>query len=427
MDAALKQDLATAIEQQVSAMGTADFALEYVWRYSRRVNGNFSGQREQTVCPSFDWTFRAGVDAALQERLSAAYPDLMNRLSGSASLGTRRMEADMLLRGALVDAARASRRGVGATDAARFAVDELARVLEVSEVRVAFVAPVANLTMPPETFIDFGPAGTLRQLTDEEVNGIYGGTHNDGFSHADRFRMSGCAFVGEWTEPRVTGPMNSDLSQLTALFEALQAAVRILRAFRPISVGVQLVRLHSADLPAMGIQFRTFEHEFVRPATYQLDAADAESLGAFVGLFGQRLSPALDIATTRLAFAANRTDARDRLIDAVIGLEALLLPGMEAELKFRFSLYFAALHADADERRRAYAEMRDLYNLRSKLSHGAPVTGPVLVGSQQMSLSEAADNATEKLRGLCERCLKMATPSYTDNAFWVELVLGLHT
>jgi hypothetical protein len=79
-----------------------------------------------------------------------------------------------------------------------------------------------------------------------------------------------------------------------------------------------------------------------------------------------------EIALRRFSIAAAQEDDAEAIIDYVIALEGLLVPGAQAEVSFRMCLNGARYLADAaTERMRIYQDLRKLYDIRSKLVHGA--------------------------------------------------------
>lgn len=85
-----------------------------------------------------------------------------------------------------------------------------------------------------------------------------------------------------------------------------------------------------------------------------------------------------DVALRRFALAEGRDSAVDALVDYVVALEGVLLPGLRDELRHRFGLNGAWwLGGDADERRELFDTLRDLYDLRSRLVHGGGGHAPL--------------------------------------------------
>ena len=78
------------------------------------------------------------------------------------------------------------------------------------------------------------------------------------------------------------------------------------------------------------------------------------------------------VAQRRLSLGIERKELEDRLIDYMIGLEALYLPDGNQELSFRLSLRLAfLLYSEPAERKKTYYFVREMYNTRSDIVHGS--------------------------------------------------------
>jgi hypothetical protein len=80
-----------------------------------------------------------------------------------------------------------------------------------------------------------------------------------------------------------------------------------------------------------------------------------------------------EVALARFQTAVVERSHADAVVDYVIALEAMLLPGVRDELRYRFGLCGAwFLGADRADRLRLADEFRDLYDARSAIVHGTP-------------------------------------------------------
>jgi len=78
-----------------------------------------------------------------------------------------------------------------------------------------------------------------------------------------------------------------------------------------------------------------------------------------------------NVAQRRLSLGIGRRNLEDRLIDYMIGLEALYLPDGNLELSFRLSLRIAfLLRTDPSERKETYYFVKKMYGTRSDIVHG---------------------------------------------------------
>jgi hypothetical protein len=101
--------------------------------------------------------------------------------------------------------------------------------------------------------------------------------------------------------------------------------------------------------------------------------------------------------------AGERLREDDRLIDYWIGLEALLSPNNEGELRFRVSLRLASiLGKDANDRADIYRDTKASYDLRSATVHGSR-------GLNEVRIGEVADVTGTRLHSLLLRILVSKT------------------
>ncbi|MDQ6884948.1 MAG: HEPN domain-containing protein [Candidatus Dormibacteraeota bacterium] len=128
-----------------------------------------------------------------------------------------------------------------------------------------------------------------------------------------------------------------------------------------------------------------------------------------------RLLPALDptheIALRRFNQTAERVGGDDKLVDATIGLENLLLPGVDEELGFHFALRGAWILAAQDTklRRSVYSDLKRIYKTRSQVVHASTKT-------QKYLTPEVIDGAIEYLRQL----LRMIVTEGASRQSWRE-------
>lgn len=112
-----------------------------------------------------------------------------------------------------------------------------------------------------------------------------------------------------------------------------------------------------------------------RGGAYSLSEDDLAQLQAFWPPFRQLMEVEdhyLQLSARRLLFGGDRGRLEDSLVDYVIGLEALLSKSDEqTELRYRFSVRGAVvLASDPSERADRFAQLREVYDLRSAVVHG---------------------------------------------------------
>lgn len=121
-----------------------------------------------------------------------------------------------------------------------------------------------------------------------------------------------------------------------------------------------------------------------------------------------------EIAIKRFLMGCTRDDPADALVDFVVALEALLLPGRsETEMGYRFRLHGAySIASHPSERQGLYDQLKSVYDVRSSLVHGGRPREPV-------------GQATNNARTLARRGLLEALESeFPDKVYSERLLLG---
>lgn len=121
----------------------------------------------------------------------------------------------------------------------------------------------------------------------------------------------------------------------------------------------------------------------------------------------------MDVPLARFNRGYIEGDARERLVDHMIGFEALLLQS-EGELSYRLALRGAAmLGKDAGQRQTIRDELKAAYNQRNSIVHGRRTEDPVPIGKkkkgekrQTVPFAELVDAVESLLRCAIRECLE---------------------
>lgn len=194
----------------------------------------------------------------------------------------------------------------------------------------------------------------------------------------------------------------------------LDSVCTALRLFKRGAVGFHNIRM----VP-------TFWHPFLGRETtglsqptalwgswYALSSDEIEPFLAFWHSY-QRASdarrPQIDVARRRFEFSYERSRPEDKLIDCLIGFEALLLTQEErAELEYRLALRGATLLSDtAEQRLSIFNDLKLAYRERSKIVHGAETKGSLKIAGKDVSLTDFADRVEEHLRSAIKKMLTL--------------------
>jgi hypothetical protein len=113
------------------------------------------------------------------------------------------------------------------------------------------------------------------------------------------------------------------------------------------------------------------------------------------------------LAFNRLKFGYERLRSEDRLIDFMIGLEALFLgEGEKDELSYRLSLRAAALLGDTPvNREKIFNELHKAYGVRSTIAHGKELKKGINIDGNQISFAELVNRVEEHLRSAIKEFL----------------------
>lgn len=425
----------TAIRSLLAALAETPIPQEGEWVYQRNAAGNWQGS---FVARPGSYSLLA-PHQALVDRLSAElgpvltteYPDHMRMIGFGMSSGI--IQPHMII-GRLAHEALQRFGTFSITDAQLDQLlTEAAGFFDRPNICLRLMAPVLNVhgsrEVPPIAF----PGGiVMRPLTDEEFTDLYGG--NPVFRGTrSLLNFPDFVFVREIEIPKMIGERPGAAAD--ALWkptqDLLDRCILAISSFKDGGpVGYDGVRITAAEM-AFGAAFGTQQlwgNEHVPNGNYQLSPEEAPRLETYAQKFGD-IHSSLEIACQRLVDATRRTKPRDSIIDAVIGLESILLVEIgerqRGETRFRFSLNYASLFPAA-ERRDAFNTARDLYDLRSAIAHGGQPKEREKVNGKEMTLNEIAPLARSVLRLTLSKFMdNPAKPDFLADGYWVSKALGL--
>jgi len=216
-------------------------------------------------------------------------------------------------------------------------------------------------------------------------------------------------------------------------------ALDVLRVVSGGDIGVSLLRIDTDELSAPTIR-ETYHERFSpllgpylpRRAAFgapNLPALDEKELASVAALFSRHLVnrdiQGFTIAVQRFRDAWERhwPTSPERLLDIAIALEAIFLnDGDDKELRFRLALRAARfLEPPGAARASLFDAVRSLYDLRSKIAHGADL-------SQSSKLELAMRTAPVILRRSLEKMLRGDGPDGRRGddlkAWWKQLELS---
>lgn len=271
----------------------------------------------------------------------------------------------------------------------------------------------------------------IRRLTEEEVTGLYGGRLDMGPSRGISFGIHEFCVEGSIEIPKVFSPPNDgeawskgEEAFLKNVKERLDRVVLCLRLFKEGPVAYDFVHFVPRSFCPLSTGSCGLGDTHIPGGSYKITSGEQASFIEHLKEVqeGLEVIKKTDLACSRLLDSQIRTKPRDKLVDAVIGLESLLISNdNQNELSFRFGLNYAMLFDDPEAKENAFKVARDLYTLRSTVAHGSKdIQDLVRVGEKKIPLSEAANVASNILRRIIRHLLQNST-EVIDRNFWGDL------
>lgn len=154
-------------------------------------------------------------------------------------------------------------------------------------------------------------------------------------------------------------------------FDLVAKSLRILKSsavFRSVRVKNEMLTFH----PIQGISTITsFGESIVLGEKCIITKKDEEYFKKVFNELENEKDKRFRLASDRLSFGMERKRLEDRLIDYMIGLEALYLPDGNQELVFRISVRIArTLNTEFEKRFNCFRFVKKMYDIRSKIIHG---------------------------------------------------------
>ena len=300
-------------------------------------------------------------------------------------------------------------------------------------VHCLFRSLLLNFATPRDS-IDLPEGLRIRRMTNQEVSAFHGGSMEElGMIRPRAFGLHEFCIEGETQEPKSIGDRKAGVQPGKDRVKAsLDKAILCLRTFKGGHVGYDYVHFYPLSFCPLPIGAYGYGDIYVPCGNYALNTEEVGALAEHAKMIFGACEPSMDMACSRLADAETRAKPQDRLVDAVIGMEALLLAGLgkedrKGELKFRFSLNYSTLFSTPEERHRAFRVAKHLYDLRSSVAHGSRLgDGCYPVGDEKLNLPDAAKRASETLRHLVRHFLpNVEQAPYKKHEFWERAYFGL--
>jgi Apea-like HEPN len=235
-------------------------------------------------------------------------------------------------------------------------------------VRMRITAHLKNHAPVPQNFnVTLSNGVVFRCLSDAELEtvlkvDIWDSPKLDPFSNRSVLEYD---FETELLLSPMQAPPPDPWPKLVSPIEEVHTA---LHCYLPGSTPIELFRLRSLNpgIPVGGISTGRHHSYF---SNYDLTNVRPRTLSSFVKKCIKPCRPNLELAKNRLRDAENRSSALDAIIDAFVGIEALLNSENTPEITTRVALNYASL-SPKTVRQSNYRKLKDLYKVRSNIVHG---------------------------------------------------------
>jgi hypothetical protein len=312
-------------------------------------------------------------------------------------------------------------------------LDELHTLLATRRVEFALLAPLSGMVADlSDEHVTLAPHTILRRLTDSEIEEL---SSNDALSSSLIPRYGGllAALESHFTSPLFLGAHPADAivsdDEFDASLAAIDTAHCVLHSFKEGAARIlfQAVRPLVRSLPGLGGSY-LIPPSPQTPTAYMLAATELADLQCFAQAFGDTRLPEQRFAAGRLRDSELRTSPRDAVVDAFVGIEALLNPFSDGELSYRMAMNYASLGAP-EVRHARYRKFRDLYKVRNRVVHGGVDQEQFKVEGNALSITGVSQMAKALLRELVKQFAEFpalrALPAL-DAEFWEDQCFEAH-
>lgn len=275
-----------------------------------------------------------------------------------------------------------------------------------------YLCPLTEFHMEAER-IELGPKFSIITVPEEEKDGMLTRLSLGSLPYLSRHTIDSMAYAFEFyiEVPKVIGETpaipQEDSSDQVAI-ERFDEARSALRLFKNGAVDYHFIQKTTCGDPFRFIETHGSSRPKPRLGLYVLLNSEISAFLEF-WQFYQKVRRSkqnrIELALRRFNYGYERKRPEDRLIDYMIGFEALLL-GEEQELRYKLALRGSALLGrNSDERERTFNELHEAYKQRNKIVHGSTPKGPITIGSETVQFKELVNKVEEHLRSVIKEFL----------------------
>jgi len=205
---------------------------------------------------------------------------------------------------------------------------------------------------------------------------------------------------------------------MTSRVDRVIQALRLLKPGTTATTGLTYFAKHPLHTGAIGwIPVSTSLR--VRFARFEVSAEmipKLQEIWKALSAEGVQRHKTLPIALRRFMYAGDRDRADDQLIDLMIALEALFLPGEKQELAFKLALRCAFfLKEERQPVRNTFEFVKRGYVARSALVHGSVLTDLKIPDGTHVTLDEFVDQTADVVRAALAKAIRIGSGKETGS------------
>ncbi len=247
--------------------------------------------------------------------------------------------------------------------------------------------PVRNLRLPDrETKVSFSKSIQVRELDEDELTHLF----RNLYGLPDFTELCRSAIIISY-EDDIIFDMNRKLAREDPILKFDQEIDHIIHSLNLVSDGalgctsrIRQIEGYAANFIG-GSSHKSFTA--IHGPSVTLSKDQAQQWKSLYAKLRSLKTNSFDLALNKLHEAEIRLSAQDSIIDAVIGLESLLLNQVgnektRGELTYRFCTNYASLFPP-DDRLEKYNEAKEVYHMRSSLVHGGSMKSDIVSYSRR--------------------------------------------
>jgi hypothetical protein len=270
-----------------------------------------------------------------------------------------------------------------------------------------YLSPLEGFQMEAER-IELNPKFSIIRIPKEEKQGILSESSYSFLTYLSyqAVYFTDYAFEYYLEEPKVFGDATKNSGEALpdrVVMKNFDEACSSLRLFKKGKVGYTNIRRKAKFWePHSGTVISSLPGREVLGTEYVLSKGEILTFLDFWRVYQtgrHKEGNRIEIALRRFNFAYGKVMPEDKLIDYIIGFEALLLQDEPQELPYRMALRGAALLSkNPDERKKTFSELKAAYKERNNIVHGRKARDIVHIGNEEVQFTKFVERIEEYLR-----------------------------